>query len=634
MKKIALIGNPNSGKSSVFNQLTGLNQHVGNYPGVTVDKKTGLTQLLDGSVASVLDLPGTYSIYPRSEDERVVAELFQNPVHPDYPDLVVVVADAANLQRNLLLFTQIYDLGLPTILILNMMDVAQRDGWTIHLPTLQAQFGGIPMVQMNARKGTGLNELKKHIAEYPDLPRQPFYDPAGNEALPPEEQQICETQARYQKLKHILDAAVRRADASPKKSLTQTIDRWVVHPVGGYVIFFGVLLLIFQSIYSLAELPMELIDGIFLHLSQWIKSSLPAGPFTDLIAEGILPGIGGVMIFIPQIALLFLFIAILEESGYMSRAVFIMDKLMRPFGLNGKSVVPLISGLACAIPAVMSTRTIGDRKDRLITILVTPLMSCSARLPVYTLLIALVIPDQRWGPFNFRGLTLFSLYLLGLVSALLVAAIAQRLIQARKKSFLVMELPRYKVPRWKNIALTILEKVRLFVWEAGRVILAIAVVLWVLASYGPDPSEDTLWSNTRTEQLNQSWIGRMGQQIEPVIAPLGYDWKIGIALLTSFAAREVFVGSMATIYSVGEDFEEDTASLMTRMRQETHPDGRPVYTLASGLSLMVFYVFAMQCMSTLAIVRRETKSWRWPLIQLLYMTGLAYGAAWLTFQLF
>lgn len=654
MKKIALVGNPNSGKSSVFNQLTGLNQHVGNYPGVTVDKKVGTCRLSATQEAQILDLPGTYSIYPRSEDERVVYDLLHNPSHPDFPEIVVVVVDASNIERNLLLFTQIYDLRIPVVLVLNMIDVAEKDGIIVDTGRLSQAFGETPVIPLNARKGKGMAALRTALAEYKTSDSfAPFYLDKKNGEAPDPTEQICETQDRYQKIKTVVGQSVRR-HSRPLNTLTQRLDRIFVHPIGGYAIFLGLLFLIFQAIYSLAELPMNLIDDVFLSLSQAVHQGLPAGELTNLLAEGIIPGIGGVVIFVPQIVLLFLFIALLEETGYMARAVFIMDRVMRPFGLNGKSVVPMISGLACAIPAVMAARTIGNWKERLITILVTPLMSCSARLPVYTLLIALVIPDrQLLGIFNVRGLVLLVLYLLGLVVALGMAAAFRQLIRTRQRGFLVMELPRYKIPRWRNVALTLWEKTRLFVFEAGKVILAISIILWVLASYGPGdrmaeavaavpkppeaaPAEvqDEYEQKVSSVRLANSWVGLLGKQIEPVIKPLGYDWKIGIALITSFAAREVFVGSMATIYSVGEDFEENE-SLLERMRAETRDDdGLPVYSLATGLSLMVFYVFAMQCMSTLAIVRRETKSWKWPMLQLVYMTVIAYVAALATYQFF
>ena len=685
VERVSLVGNPNSGKSSLFNHLTGLNQHVGNYPGVTVDKKEGFCLLEKGKRISLIDLPGCYSIYPRSEDERIVQSILTSPGLKEYPDLTLVIVDASNLERSLLIYTQVYDLGLPIILVPTMIDVADNEGIDIDFKKLAEVLGCVTICPVNARTGEGIEALKKAMLAYGNSHHsQPFiaiddfkqtadktrllagsYRPNGksngqstdNAFVPlffddPVTQGI-ETEIRYKKIRRLLGFVIsKKQKKSTYSHLTRKIDALVTHPVWGYIIFAGILTLIFQAIYSFAEWPMNLIDDVFFSFSYTVKNWLPAGIFTDLLAEGIIPGVGGVVIFIPQIALLFAFIAILEETGYMSRVVFIMDKLMRPFGLNGKSVVPLISGVACAIPAIMATRSIDQWKDRLITILVTPLMSCSARLPVYTLLIALVIPDIAIGGiFNLKGLVLLGLYLLGLIAALGVAILLKWIIKAKQKSFLIMELPMYKMPRWRNILLTILEKTKVFVWEAGKVILAISIVLWVLASYGPakrienavnsipkPPVEEGLaWEDYQkqlnTVKLENSWIGILGKTIEPVIAPLGYDWKIGIALITSFAAREVFVGSMATIYSIGEDFEEND-SLIDRMRTEINPaTGQLVYSLGTGVSLMVFYAFAMQCMSTLAIVLRETKNWKWPLIQTAYMTLLAYLAAWLTYYL-
>ncbi|MDX2245804.1 MAG: ferrous iron transport protein B [Bacteroidia bacterium] len=648
--KIALVGNPNSGKSSVFNQLTGMNQQVGNYPGITVDKKSGILKLDNGQKISVLDLPGTYSLYPRSEDERVVFDLLSNPSNPDFPDKVIVVVDSTNLERNLLLFTQIYDLHIPCILVLNMIDMAAKNGIAINNQKLSEAFGNTPVVSVNARKGEGIAELKKHLADFKvPVPHQVVSHivPLKDDAT-----QVRETKERYLKIRELLSQAVTtHPQISLNRKITSRLDQMVVHPIAGYAIFLGILFIIFQAIYTLAEIPMNLIDEVFLVLSQWCKDVLPAGILTDLLAEGIVPGLGGVVIFVPQITLLFLFIVLLEETGYMARVVFIMDKLMRPFGLNGKSVVPLISGVACAIPAIMATRNIDHWKDRLITIMVTPLMSCAARLPVYTLLIALVVPDQSIaGIINLKGLVLLGLYLVGVVAALVAAIVFRYILKSGQKSFLILELPHYKMPRWKNVWITLWEKIRLFVWEAGKVIMAISIILWVLATYGPPGrinkavealppavTTDSLAVETYERQVNtvkleNSWIGLLGKGIEPAIAPLGYDWKIGIALITSFAAREVFVGSMATIYSVGEDFEED-ASLIERMRAEQNPrTGQAVYTVASGISLMLFYAFAMQCMSTMAIVYRETKSWKWPLIQMVFMTVLAYIAALIAYQ--
>ncbi|MDN5202766.1 ferrous iron transport protein B [Fulvivirgaceae bacterium BMA10] len=657
IQKIALVGNPNSGKSSVFNQLTGLNQHVGNYPGVTVDKKTGSFQLGDGEKVKVIDLPGIYSVYPKSEDERVVFEILNDPQNENYPDLFVVVVDATNLERNLLLFTQLHDLGVPIILVLNMFDLLREEGIRIDVEKLSELLGTIPVVPLDARKGEGIDKLKKAVSDFQQTTWIPFLNEShisesGAKTLLTESEQIEDTDHRFKKIAQILKFCLKR-ETPPKsrKLASNNIDKIVTHPIWGYGIFLFILLMIFQAIYELASVPMDLIDNVFLVLSQQVKSTLPSGVFTDLIAEGIVPGIGGVVIFVPQIVLLFAFIAILEETGYMSRVVFIMDRLMRPFGLNGKSVVPLISGVACAIPAIMATRTIDQWKDRLITIMVTPLTSCSARLPVYTLLIALTIPEEEiWGFMNLQGLVLLGMYLLGFVAAFMAAIIFKLIIRSDQKSFLIMEMPTYKIPRWSNIGITLWEKTKVFVWEAGRVIMAISVILWVLASYGPSDriekavsaipkpvdtsvdAEKTYEEKVSSVRLENSWIGILGKQLEPAIEPLGYDWQVGIALITSFAAREVFVSSMATIYSVGEDFE-DEATMIHRMQQEINPTtGEKVYNLASGLSLMVFYAFAMQCMSTLAIVKRETKSWKWPLLQLVYMTTLAYMAAFVTYN--
>lgn len=665
---IALVGNPNSGKSTVFNQLTGLNQHVGNYPGVTVDKKQGVFKLPNNKKIQVTDLPGTYSLYPRSKDEAVVKDFLQDPQHSDYPDLMVVVADSSNLERNLLLFTQVYDLKVPTILALNMTDLAEKRGLKIKYEKLSEMFGNIPVLPINGRKGEGILALKDAIANYqtPEA-HYPFIEEPvltvakqakeqithQNEGLNQTQEQTDETRQRFEKIRQMLRFVIEKKNTTqPNTAFTQRVDKIVTHPVAGYLLFLSILFVIFQAIYAFAEVPMNFIDGVFLSLSQWTKNVLPSGTFTNLLAEGVIPGIGGVVIFVPQIVLLFSFIVVLEETGYMARIVFIMDRLMRPFGLSGKSVVPMISSVACAIPAVMAARTIDNWKDRIITILVTPLMSCSARLPVYTLLIALVVPDKLiWGVFNLKGLVLLGLYLLGLIMALLVALVMRFIIKTNSRSFLVLELPTYKRPRWGNVFITLWEKTRIFIWDAGKIILSISIVLWVLASYGPSTRMDkaiktiakpvtkdkaaleSYEKKVSAVKLENSYIGIMGKTIEPIISPLGYDWKIGIALITSFAAREVFVGSMATIYSVGEDFEKDK-SMIERLRAEKHPDGTPVYGLATGLSLMVFYAFAMQCLSTLAIVRRETKSWKWPLIQLVYMTGLAYISALLVYQLF
>lgn len=650
LRKIALVGNPNTGKTSLFNRLTGLNQHVGNFPGVTVDKKVGKVKLTNETI-ELIDLPGTYSIYPRSMDEKVVYDILNDHTHPDFPEAIFVVVDASNLERNLLLFTQIYDLNIPCGLILNMSDMAYRAGKKINLDEFQTRFPNVPIVETNARSGLGLDRLKLALAEKITHSIKPIIPNFKTAGIEDEHAQSIETTLRFQFIAEFL-AKAEQQNTTQKKSKIHWGDRILTHPVFGYLIFATVLLFLFQLIFSFASIPMDLIDSVFGNLSNWINETLPAGVFTDLIAQGIVPGLGGVLIFIPQIALLFFCIGILEETGYMARVVFIMDKLMRPFGLNGKSVVPLISSAACAIPGVMATRTISNWKERIITIMTAPLMSCSARIPVYTLLIALVIPDQKvFGFLNLQGLTLFGLYALGLVSALLVSLVMKWIVKTNEKSVLMLELPEFRSPRWGNVFLNLYEKLKVFVVDAGKVILAVSIILWAMASYGPSekmqqaankiqvPTEKTEENLAIYEQqvaaakLENSYMGILGKTIEPVIRPLGYDWKIGISLLTSFAAREVFVGSMATIYSVHDDGETNSG-LLSRMRNEKRKDGTPVYSLATGLSLMIFYVYAMQCMATLAIVKRETNGWKWPLIQVGYMGVLAYLSAFVVYQIF
>ncbi len=651
--KVALVGNPNTGKSSIFNYLTGLNQQVGNFPGVTVDKKTGRLDLGNGQKAEVIDLPGTYSIFPRSTEEAVVYEVLSQKSNSSHPDIVVVVVDATNLERNLLLFTQVYDLGLPVIIALTMSDVVGDQYPAVDSGAISSAFNSTPVCIVNGRTGNGINELKKTIVAQPQkgntiFGKKPIESIAGDT-----DAQAIDATQRYNLIRKTLQSINNKNAKKDAHSFTTKLDRILIHPIWGYAIFISILLIIFQFIFSIASFPMEWIDGAFLHFSKYTKSILPEGVLTDLLAEGIIPGIGGVAVFVPQIALLFFFLSLLEESGYMARVVFIMDKLVRPFGLNGKSVVPLMSSVACAIPGIMATRTIKNLKERLITIMVAPLMSCSARIPVFTLLIALVIPKKfLWGVFNLQGLCLLAMYSLGIISALLVGAFMRVFMKTKERSYLIMEIPPYKFPRWRHVFINLWEKVRIFVFDAGKIIVAISIVLWALASYGPGermekalaqvekPAVQTIDSDQIYERqlnavrLENSFIGILGKSIEPVIKPLGYDWKIGISLITSFAAREVFVGSMATIYSVGEDFEEDK-SLTERLRSEINPEtGKPVYNLASGLSLMVFYVFAMQCMATFAVVKRETASWKWPLIQVVYMGVLAYIGALITFNLF
>jgi ferrous iron transport protein B len=694
--RIALAGKPNSGKSSLFNQLTGLNQKIGNFPGVTVDKKVGYTTLNASTTAEIIDLPGIYSLYPRTLDEKIVTEVFVDEKSAFYPDAVVLVADATNLKNCFLLLTQLIDLQLPVVLALNMMDLAARSGQSIDIKKMEKQLD-VPVVMINARTGSGLSDLKQALATTVHKPTKSIYQipdeiravveqvrnhfrlrsdyeayqflqqPDNILALKSDERDLlkswarehsffpakyqgAETVIRYGFIQQLLNGVTMRLPSADWKKFSYRIDQVLTHKVGGYLIFFGLLFLIFQSIFAWAQIPMDFIDQTFAILSGWLNGILPAGPFFDLITQGVVPGIGGIVIFIPQIAILFAFISILEETGYMARVVFLMDKVMRKFGLSGKSVVPLISGFACAIPAIMATRTIENWKERLITIFVTPFMSCSARLPVFTILVALIVPDDKlFGFFNLQGLVLMGLYLLGFFAALFSAAIMKWMIQTRERSFLMMELPTYRMPKWSNVGYTIIEKTKAFVFEAGKVILAISIVLWVLASFGPpremEQAELTVRAQAAAEGLTQqatddrlaayklehSYAGKIGKVLEPAIAPLGYDWKIGIALVTSFAAREVFVGTIATIYSLGST--EDTLTIKTRLKSEINPaTGGPRFTPAVGFSLLIFYTFAMQCMSTLAIVKRETKSWRWPLLQLVYMTGLAYLCAFVAFQ--
>ncbi|GAA4378214.1 ferrous iron transport protein B [Hymenobacter koreensis] len=695
LTRIALIGNPNSGKSSLFNQLTGLNQKVGNFPGVTVDRKTGTAQLTPQHRAAIIDLPGTYSLYPKSLDEKVITDLLYDRGSSEYPDFVVVTADASNLKRNLLLYTQLADLQLPMVLALNMMDTAEQHGVQIDVAELQAQLG-VPVIPMNARKGVGVTALKIVMAQELGAPTQQFYVPS-EELLPMIRQiryyfnlhndylalhyahqyqrlkflsaddrayihdlcqqygfnsvalQAQETIDRYARISELLLDVVRVTRAEKNESSSNRLDRVLTHRVWGYLIFLSILFLLFQAIFAWAQYPMDLIDQGIAWLGGQLKQRAE-GPLVDLVADGILAGLGGVLMFIPQIALLFAFIAVLEESGYMARVTFMMDRIMRKFGLNGKSVVPLISGMACAVPAIMSTRTIENWKDRIITIFVVPLMSCSARIPVYTVLVALVVPDERvLGIFNLQGMALMGLYLLGFVSAVLSAWVLKTVLRAKERSFFIMEFPVYRWPRWKNVGLTIVEKVKAFVFQAGKVIVAISILLWVLASYGPGNALEQAETQARAEatqrsftpeqtdnliashKLESSYAGVFGRSIEPVIRPLGFDWKIGIALITSFAAREVFVGTISTIYSVGQD--ADMSTVREKLLAEKDATGQPFFNPARSFSMLVFYVFAMQCVSTLATTYRETKGWTWPMLQLVYMTGLAYVASFVVYQL-
>lgn len=695
--KVALVGNPNTGKTSLFNQLTGLSQKVGNYPGITVDKKEGECQLSDTLTAKITDLPGTYSINPTSADEQIVFKTLIDETNPDYPDVVVVVAEVENLKRNLLLFTQIKDIEIPTILVINMADQLLAKGIEINIKSLKTALK-TEVLLVSARKKTGIQELKEVLLNYKKLNKEPVASISEKidgqfftriqESLPNfstykswllitqkqhsnfieetvqkkidffkektdkiKKFQHKEVVYRYQIINTILKDTytINRIEGS---DLRGKLDRILTHKIWGYVIFALILLVIFQSVFTWASIPMDWIDSGFAQLANFTRLHLPPGKYTDLLVEGVISGIGGIVIFVPQIAVLFLFVALLEETGYMSRVVFIMDKIMRRYGMSGKSVIPLVSGTACAIPAVMSARNIESWRERLITILVVPFTTCSARIPVYAILIALIIPDKTYfGVFNLQGLTLLALYVLGFSAALLSALILHKVLQIKNNSFFIIELPNYKIPSVKNIGITVLEKTKAFVFGAGKIILAISIVLWFLASYGGkdfnnaeaqvkkqvnlgDLSELEFNQKIATYKLEHSYIGKLGKVIEPAIAPLGYDWKIGIALISSFAAREVFVGTLATIYSVADN-GESTTTIKQRMRDEVNPiTGAKRFSFASGMSLLLFYAFAMQCMGTLAIVKRETNSWKWPILQLVGMTSLAYIIALISFQIF
>lgn len=691
--KIALIGNPNTGKTSVFNHLTGLNQQVGNYPGITVERKTGSCKLPGNVKGNIIDLPGTYSLNASSMDENVVIELLLNKTDKDYPDVAVVVTDVENLKRNLLLFTQIKDLEIPAILAINMADRMDKKGISLDIPYLESRLN-TKIALISSRKGTGIADLKELIVNYKSLSTEPCLHASSIEpdyfnklraAYPNEllyklwllisqdanfglshqtelmgtssftktradlkRLQQKETIKRYQFINDVLKVG-QVIDTLKAKDLRARLDRVLTHKIFGYVIFLGILMLIFQSIFSWSELPMGLIEEGTAWLSNFVLENMAPGKLSDLLANGVIAGIGGVVIFIPQIAFLFLFISLLEESGYMSRVVFLMDRLMKPFGLSGKSVVPLISGTACAIPAIMAARNIENWRERLITILVTPFTTCSARLPVYIILISLIIPETKVaGIFSLQGLTLMALYLLGFLGAILSAYVLNKILDTKHKSFFVAEMPNYKLPLLKNVGLNVLEKTKAFVYGAGKIILALSIIIWFLGSHGPGDNFGNAQEIVKGQQqsltpeqfddavaayqLENSYIGIVGKTIEPVIRPLGYDWKIGIAIVSSFAAREVFVGTLATIYNIGSTDNE--ATIRERMDAEIDPlTGKKVFNFATGISLLLFYAFAMQCISTLAITRKETNSWKWPLIQLFGMSAFAYVVSLIAYQL-
>lgn len=699
---VALVGNPNCGKTSLFNALTGLNQKVSNFPGTTVEKKIGEAQLSKQVKLQIIDLPGTYSLYPKSADELVTYEILRNKSETNYPDLVIFIADASNLKRNLLLFTQVCDLGVPALIALNMIDVAERRGIAYEIPALEAQLG-VKVIPINARKREGIDTLKQVLlTDIPDTHKEYFSLANVDHAMLNELSKATDKRNAYAALQyainakdllsekslrlktifdqanfnirqfledevfaryHIIDVAVKAARLKPKDNLKQSITRKVdavlTHRFYGIGIFLVLMFLIFQAVFSWSTYPMDWVELGFASLSEYVKNALPAGVLNDLLVQGVLAGLSGVIVFLPQIVVLFFFIAILEDIGYMARVGFIMDKVMRPFGMNGKSIVPLIGGMACAVPSIMASRSIENKRERLITILVIPLMSCSARLPVYTLLISMFIPDAAvFGPFNIHGLVLMFMYLVGFIAALFSAWMFKHFIKSNQQNYFLMELPGYKLPLASNLLITLYEKAGAFVLGAGKIIIAVSVILWVLASTGPKAKMDAVAEKyaTQMEQmkdietkealmsgltlqqnadyLEASYAGQFGKFIEPAILPLGFDWKIGISLLTSLAAREVFVGTMSTIYSVSGS-DDDLDSIREAMLKEKNANtGKPTYSLATVFSLLLFYAFALQCMSTVAIVKKETASAKWAIIQFVYLTVLAYGSSLLVYQIF
>ena len=697
---IALLGNPNCGKSTVFNQLTGLRQKIGNFPGVTVDKKLGQLPLANGKVATLIDLPGTYNLYPTSQDERVVLNILANPTNEYYPDAILYIADVTQLEKHFLLFSQVKDLGIPMVLALNMSDAAVEQKLQYDTASIAKAFN-VPTVAISGRLGENFDQLKaalNQLIHQPFSASKPFYEfsevekeisqaiqtthqlnspfqallwaknvdkltflaneektkisqLASTKNFKPLANQVREVMQRFDRFTPLLKKAIQRT-ATNKITLTEQIDEVVTHRFWGPIIFFVLMLITFQAIYAWSSYPMDMIEAGFASLTEIVNGVLPDTWYRSLLTDGIIAGLGGILIFIPQIAILFLLISILEEVGYMARAVFMFDNLMQRFGMNGRSIVALVSSGACVIPAVMSTRTISNWKERLITILVTPFISCSARIPVYTVLIGFVVPSATiWGIFNQQGIAFMGLYFVSILAALGSAWVFKKILKTEERSFLMLELPEYRKPVFKNILLTVYEKVKAFVIEAGKVIFVISIILWGLASYGPSNKMELAeqeavtiatqnnMNETETadlvagKQIEASYAGHLGKFIEPAIRPLGYDWKIGIALITSFAAREVFIGTMATIYSIGS--ADDEGTIRDRMAKEVNPlTGQPTYNFATSLSLLVFYIFAMMCMSTLAVVKRETGGWKWPIIQFFFMTGLAYLGAFVVYQVF
>ncbi|MEC5158682.1 ferrous iron transport protein B [Chryseobacterium sp. MP_3.2] len=670
IKQILLVGNPNVGKSTVFNLLCHKNQKTGNYAGVTVASHTGDYDH-QGETVEVVDLPGSYSIYPTSEDEAILSKFLVDE-QKNYTG-VVYILEALSIKRGLLLFQQIQDLGIPILLVVNQIDQAERRGVNIDLDALSRELG-VTVLQSNAKKNQGIEEIRAEIYKnsFTVSEKASFEVPVEQKGLVfkifsatkesnqykiwtllssdtylgkletvheqinddevkclvPKRLQTQETIRRYQNIDRIISKVLSKKPQF-KELLTEKLDKVLVHQFWGYVIFGVILLIIFQSVFFLAEYPMNWISDFFLWLSSLVNTNLPEGPVNSLLANGIIPGLGGIMIFAPQIGILLYFLYLLEDSGYMARVIFLMDRFLRPFGLNGKSIVPLVSGTACAIPAIMSTRNIENVKERLITILVTPFMTCAARLPVYSIIIGLIIPNKFFGGISYKALALMAMYFLGFFMSLLAAFVLKKMIKSKGASFLVMDLPSYKLPLFAYDFKIVLGKVWEFITGAGKVIFLFSIVIWFFSYIGPSQNQEDLVSTD--VKLEQSYLAKMGKSIEPAIEPLGYDWKMGVGILTSFVAREVFVGTMSTLYSLDEEAPEGT--IIEKMRSDVKPNGEKVFSFATGISILLFYAFAMQCISTLAVVYRETKSWKWTMAQLFGMSGLAYIASLIAYQM-
>ena len=624
---VALAGNPNAGKTTLFNALTGLSQKVANYPGVTVERKTGEWRA-GGKSIRLIDLPGLYSLDATSLDEQIASDVLLGKVGDlAKPDAVIAVVDATNLERNLYLVTQLFEYGVPVVIALTMIDVFERQKHEIDIDRLSKLLKA-PVVAIDASEGRGIDELAERVAEAMASPRTPSFVPGEGESV------NAKIFARYAFISDVVQKSVKHNDQAAH-DLSEKIDKVLTHRVFGLAILVGVLLLVFQAIFSWAEVPMNLLETGFGAVGDAVRTQMPEGILADLVVDGIIAGVGGVLVFLPQILLLFLFISILEDTGYMARAAFLMDKLMSRFGLHGKAFLPLMSSFACAIPGIMATRTIENPRDRFATILIAPFMSCSARLPVYTLMIGAFFTGQTvLGFLSLGAVLMLAMYTLGIVVAVAAGFILKKTLLSSTPAPFVMELPPYRMPDVRTVLQNMLTRAWLFVKRAGTVILAISIILWALAYF---PRTETVTAGegvpaAETVQLQNSYAGQLGHAIEPVIQPLGFDWKIGVALIASFAAREVLVSTLSIIYNVGKEETEESETLISAIRDAKDETGRTVWTPLTALTLMVFFVLAMQCMSTLAIVRRETNSWRWPIFQFVFMTLIAYGAAFVTYQ--